>query len=189
MSELIVTEFVTLDGVMEAPGGEPTHPHSGWVGVYMTPEQGEYKMQEIVDAGSLLLGRVTYDGFAEAWPQREGEFADRMNTLPKYVVSSTLAEPLAWNNSTSLGGDAVAAVTELKRQPGGPIFAMGSATLVRTLLENDLVDELRLMVFPLIVGGGLRCFPESFHKAAFTPAASTTFSSGVTAVSYRRAES
>ena len=133
-----------------------------------------------------MLGRVTYEGFAAAWPEREGEFADRMNALPKYVVSSTLEEPLAWNNSTSLHGDAVGAITARKQQPGGPLVVFGSATLVRALLDHDLVDGLRLMVFPLIIGGGLRCFPESLHKAAFAPAESTTFPSGVTVVSYRR---
>jgi dihydrofolate reductase len=101
MSKLVVTEFVTLDGVMEAPGGEPTHPHTGWVFDFMGPEQQQYKLNEVLEAGSHLLGRVTYESFAGAWPEREGEFADKMNSMPKYVASSTLEEPLEWNNSTS----------------------------------------------------------------------------------------
>ncbi|MDP9227798.1 MAG: dihydrofolate reductase family protein, partial [Actinomycetota bacterium] len=100
MSKLVVTEFITLDGVMEAPGGEPTHPHTGWVGDFMSDEQQQYKFEEIQEAESHLLGRVTYESFAGAWPQREGPFAEKMNSMPKHVVSSTLEEPLEWNNST-----------------------------------------------------------------------------------------
>ena len=154
MSRLIVTEFVTLDGVMEAPGGEPTHPHSGWVGDYMSAEQLQYKLDEVLEAESLLIGRVTYEGFASAWPEREGEFADKMNSMPKYVVSSTLSGPLEWNNSTLVQGDVAEEVGKLKQQDGGPILVAGSATLVQSLIENDLVDELRLMVFPVMIGGG-----------------------------------
>src|SRR4051794_1444920 len=121
MSDLIVSEFVTLDGVMEAPGGEPTHPHAGWVFDYSSPEQERYKLDEVLEAESLLLGRVTYEGFSAAWPGRGGEFADKMNSMPKYVVSSTLSEPLEWENSTVLRGDAADAVAKLKAADGGPI--------------------------------------------------------------------
>jgi dihydrofolate reductase len=187
MSKLIVTEFVTLDGVMEAPGGEPTHPHTGWVFDFMGPEQQEYKFNEVLEAESHLLGRVTYESFAGAWPEREGPFADKMNSMPKYVVSSTLRDPLEWNNSTLIKGDIAEEVTRLKERDGGPILVAGSATLVHTLIENDLVDELRLMVFPVMIGGGTRPFPESKQRKPFTLTDSRTFGSGVAINTYQRA--
>src|SRR6476646_4371521 len=168
MSRLIVTEFMTLDGVMEAPGGEPTHPHAGWVMDYFGPEQSDYKLAETLEAGSLLIGRNTYETFASSWPERDGEFADKMNSMPKYVVSSTLSDPLAWNNSKRLGPDLVAEVHRLKEQDDPPILVAGSATLVRSLIEHDLVDELRLMIFPVFVGGGLRFYPESRETQVLT---------------------
>ncbi len=113
----------------------------------------------MLEAGSHLLGRVTYESFAGAWPEREGPMADKMNSMPKYVVSSTLAEPLAWNNSTVIQGDVAEEVGKLKEQDGGPILVAGSATLVHSLIENDLVDELRLMVFPVMIGGGHATVP------------------------------
>ncbi len=119
MGKLIVTEFLTLDGVMEAPGGEPTHPHAGWVFDFMGPEQERYKLDEALEAESHLLGRVTYESFAGAWPQREGEFAEKINAMPKYVVSSTLSEPLEWNNSTLIKGDVAATVGGAEAPPGG----------------------------------------------------------------------
>jgi dihydrofolate reductase len=188
MSKLIVTEFMTLDGVMEDPGGEKTHPHSGWVFEYMGPEQDQYKLTETLEAESQLLGRVTYEGFAAAWPQREGPFADKFNSMPKYVVSSTLSEPLEWENSTLIdGAEHVERIGELKGRDGGPILVAGSATLVKSLIENDLVDELRLMVFPLMIGGGKRPFPESQQKHPFRLADSTTFETGVAVYSYEPA--
>jgi dihydrofolate reductase len=188
MSKLIVTEFVTLDGVMEAPGGEGGHPHSGWVFDFHGPEQEHYKFNEVLEAGSHLLGRVTYEIFAEAWPKRDGEFADRLNSMPKYVVSSTLSEPLEWQNSTLIQGDVAAEeVARLKEGDDGPILVAGSATLVRSLVENGLVDELRLMVFPVIVGGGTRLFPESRQKETFRPTGSQTFGSGVAVHTYEPA--
>jgi dihydrofolate reductase len=126
MSRLIVSEFVTLDGVMEAPGGEPTHPHSGWVTDYAGPEQLEYKLEEVRQAASLLLGRVTYEGFAAAWPERDGEFTDKMNSMPKYVVTSTLSEPLAWNNSTVLRGDVAAEHARLEEEETGRSSSPGA---------------------------------------------------------------
>jgi dihydrofolate reductase len=189
MRKLIVSEFVTLDGIMEAPGGEHDHPHTGWVFDYMTPEQEKYKLDETLDAESLLLGRVTYEGFAAAWPERSGPFADKFNSMPKHVISSTLSEPLEWNNSTVLSGDVVDEVTKLKQGDGGPILVAGSATLVHALIENDLIDELRLMVFPVAIGGGLRVFPESRLKKPFKLTETQTFPSGVAAQTYERAES
>ena len=187
MSKLIVTEFVTLDGVMEAPGGEPSHPHSGWVFDFISPEQERYKLEEALEAESHLLGRVTYESFAGAWPQRSGEFADHLNAMPKHVVSSTLSEPLEWNNSTLIRGDVAAEVTKLKERDGGPILVAGSCTLVHSLIENDLVDELRLMVFPIVIGGGKRPFPKSGQKKSFKLTDSRTFGSGVAVNAYEPA--
>jgi len=187
MSKLIVTEFVTLDGVIEAPGGEPTHPHSGWVFDFMSPEQEQYKLNEALEAESHLLGRVTYESFAAAWPKREGPFADKINSMPKYVVSSTLEDPLEWNNSILIRGDVAEEVRKLKAQDGGPILVAGSATLVHSLIENDLVDELRLMVFPVMIGGGKRPFPESRQKKPFKPTDTQTFGPGVALHTYEPA--
>lgn len=183
MRALIVSEFVTLDGVMEAPGGEPTHPHSGWVIDYIGPEQNEYKLEEVLAADLLLIGRVTYESFAAAWPTRTGVFADKMNGMPKVVVSSTLTNP-AWNNTTVLTGDVVAGVTELKQHDGGPILVAGSTTLVHTLLDHQLVDELRLMVFPVTIGAGLRVFPDTIKKAPWKLTDTTTFPSNVRVDTY-----
>jgi dihydrofolate reductase len=185
--QLIVSEFVTLDGVMEAPGGEPGHPHSGWVFDFMSPEQEQYKLKETLDAEALLLGRVTYEGFAAAWPGRGGEFADKMNAMPKYVASTTLSEPLEWSNSTVLEGDAIDAVAQLKEGDGGPILVAGSRTLVHSLLAASLIDELRLMVFPVVLGSGARVFPETPDKTVLKLAASDAFPSGVVVQTYHPA--
>jgi len=181
VSELIVTEFVTLDGVVEAPGGEPSHPHSGWVAPYMEsdPELGPFKLGEVLEAESHLLGRVTYESFAGAWPQREGEFADKINSMPKYVVSSTL-DQLEWENSTVVGGDPVAATENLKADTAGPILIAGSRTLVQALLRANLVDVLRLMVFPVVLGSGDRLWPDDNPEMATLELAETnTTPSGV----------
>ena len=185
MAELIVTEFVTLDGVMEAPGGEPTHPHSGWALEHYSDEYGEYKMQETMAAGSQLLGRVTYESFAGAWPQRSGPFAEKFNSMPKYVVTSTLDE-LEWENSTRLEGDVVAAVEKLKQDEGEPILVAGSQTLVHTLFENDLVDQLNLMVFPVVLGAGKRFFGETSDKKQLELVDSKVVGDGVAILVYRR---
>ncbi len=186
MSRLIVTEFISLDGVIEAPGGEPTHPQAGWTMAYNGAENMDYKLAEVREAESLLIGRTTYETFAGAWPERDGEFADKMNAMPKYVVSSTLTHP-QWNNTTVIAGDVAAEVETLKRRDGGPILVAGSATLVRFLLEHDLVDELRLMIFPVMIGGGLRCFPDARAKLAFELADTQVYSSGVVVNTYRGA--
>jgi dihydrofolate reductase len=183
MRSLIVTEFITLDGVVEAPGGEPTHPHAGWTIPFGVPELFEYKLQETLEAESLLLGRVTYEGFSAAWPERDGEFADKMNAMPKNVVTSTLGQ-LGWN-ATVLEGSVASAVGELKRGEGGPILVAGSATLVRTLLSEGLVDELRLMVFPIIIGGGLKIFPDDREQFGFELTDLVRYSSGVLLQVYR----
>jgi dihydrofolate reductase len=183
MRELVVSEFVTLDGVMEAPGGEPSHPHTGWVEPYGVPEVFEYKLEETLAAESLLLGRVTYESFASAWPAREGAFADKMNAMPKHVATSRPQE-LAWN-ATSLGGDVPAAVRQLKDGDGDPLLVAGSSTLVHALLRAGLVDELRLMVFPLSVGGGLRVFPDDRTKVELELSDLVRYSSGVLLQVYR----
>jgi dihydrofolate reductase len=181
--KLIVSEFVSLDGVMEAPGGEPTHPHSGWVFDFMSTEQEQYKLEETREAEALLLGRVTYQGFAEAWPGRGGAFADKMNAMPKYVASTTLKDP-EWSNTSVLEGDVPEAVAKLKEEDGGPILVGGSCTLVHTLLRHGLIDELRLMVFPVALGGGKRVFPETPEKTVLKLTDTQVFPSGVLAHSY-----
>jgi dihydrofolate reductase len=164
MGKLVVTEFVSLDGVMEAPGGEDFK-YPGWSFAFDRGEDGnQFKFQEVVESEALLLGRVTYESFARAWPSREGEFADRFNTMPKYVVSSTLENP-EWNNTTVLKGDAVEAASKLKADLDGIIQVPGSLRLVQDLIENDVVDELHLMIFPVVLGTGRRLFGETSEKS------------------------
>ena len=182
MGKLIVAEFVTLDGVMEAPGGEPSHPHTGWVGDYFSPELEEYKFQETAEAEALLIGRETFESFREGWTPREGAFADKMNTMPKFVVSATMDDP-GWN-ATVLTGDLEAAVRQLKASIDGPILTAGSATLVHDLLRMDVVDELRLMIFPVSIGHGLRVFDEARDRVAFEFAGTQTFPNGVLLTTY-----
>lgn len=177
-----MSEFVTLDGVMEAPGGEATHPHSGWVIDHMSLEQEQYKLAEVLEAESLLLGRVTYDGFSKAWPSVEGAFGDKMNSMPKHVVSRTLRNP-RWN-ATVLDGEVPAAVQALKQGDGGPILVAGSCTLVHALLLHGLVDELRLMIFPVSIGHGLRVFPDVRSRLSWKLFVQQTFSTGVMALTY-----
>ncbi|MFZ1154862.1 MAG: dihydrofolate reductase family protein, partial [Solirubrobacteraceae bacterium] len=146
MGRIVITEFVSLDGVMEAPGGGEDFEHAGWTFEIARGEEGDkFKLDEAFDAKALLLGRVTYEGFAAAWPSMEGEFADKFNSMPKYVVSSTLEKP-EWNNSTVLKGDLVQGVSSLRETSDGDVVVHGSAQLAQALLEHDLVDELRLMV-------------------------------------------
>jgi dihydrofolate reductase len=182
---LIVSEFMTLDGVVEAPGGEPTHPHAGWTMALGVPELFAYKLQETLEAGSMLLGRVTYEGFSAAWPGREGDFADKMNDMPKQVVTSTLHD-LGWN-ATVLPGELAPAVTALKQGDGGPILVAGSATLVRSLLALGLVDELRLMVFPVAIGGGLRIWPDDRDRVDLELTELVRYDTGVLLQVYRPA--
>jgi dihydrofolate reductase len=161
MRRVVVTEFMTLDGVMEDPGGAEDFAHGGWSFKFSDPEGMRFKLDEVMDFDALLLGRVTYEGFAEAWPDRRDEagFADKMNAMKKYVVSSTLTEA-TWQNSELIGGgdDAPAAVAALKQQDGGDILVAGSRSLVRLLAAHDLVDEYRLMVHPIVLGSGKRLF-------------------------------
>jgi dihydrofolate reductase len=191
MSKLVVSEFVSLNGVMEAPGGEPTHPHAGWTfaSIY-GDDHYAYKDVEIREAESLLLGRKTYEGFAAAWPERDRSdpFTDKINAMPKYVVSSTLIDP-EWENTSVLQGDPLEAVGKLKDSLDGPILVNGSAQLVHALALNDLVDEYRAMVHPVIVGDGLRMFPDPEDMKKLKLAEATIYDSGVALLIYRPAES
>jgi dihydrofolate reductase len=187
MGRIVVTEFVSLDGVMEAPGGGEDFEHAGWTFEIARGDEGDqFKLDETRDSEALLLGRKTYEGFAAAWPGREGEFADKFNNMPKYVVSSTL-DKAEWNNSTLLDGDVVEEVSKLRQQPGGDIVVHGSAQLVQTLLEHDLVDELRLMVFPVVLGSGKRLFAATSNKKPLRLADSKTVGDGVEILIYEPA--
>jgi dihydrofolate reductase len=159
MAKLVVSQFVTLDGVVEDPGGAEDFERGGWAFQFdRGPAGNKFKLDEVMASDALLLGRVTYEGFAEAWPSRTGDFADKFNTMAKYVVSATLTDP-EWRNSTVIGSDVPAQISKLKERPGGDILVNGSVQLVQTLMEHDLVDEYRLMVFPVVLGKGKRLFP------------------------------
>ncbi|HEX6302287.1 MAG TPA: dihydrofolate reductase family protein [Acidimicrobiia bacterium] len=188
MSRLIVSEFVSLNGVMEAPGGEPTHPHAGWTfeSIY-GDDHYAYKQQEIEEAESLLLGRVTYEGFSAAWPERDGPFADKINAMPKFVVSSTLTDP-EWEKTTVLPGDPIASVATLKESDGGPILVNGSAHLVHALTEAGLVDEFRAMIHPVLIADGLRMFPDPRELQKLRLTESIAYDSGVALLIYQKRE-
>jgi dihydrofolate reductase len=164
MGKIVITEFLSLDGVIEDPGGVEGFKHGGWSFEIDRGDEGDtYKLEETLASQALLLGRRTYDVFAASWPSRTGEFADKFNGLPKYVVSSTLKDP-EWNNATVLGGDVVEEVSRLKQELDGDIVVHGSPKLARALIEHDLVDELRLMVYPVVLGAGERLFGETSDK-------------------------
>jgi dihydrofolate reductase len=187
MGRVVVTEFVSLDGVMEAPGGGEEFEHGGWSFEIDRGEEGDrFKLDETLEADALLLGRLTYEGFAQAWPSREGEFADKFNGMPKYVVSSTMGEA-EWNNSTVLRGDVPTEVSKLRQGPDEEIVVHGSAQLVQTLLEHDLVDELRLMVFPVVLGSGKRLFGETSDKKPLRLVDSKMVGDGVAILIYEPA--
>jgi dihydrofolate reductase len=158
MGEIVVSQFVTLDGVMEDPGGGEPFERGGWAFQFERGEDGDkFKLDEVMESSALLLGRKTYEGFAAAWPSREGSFADKFNTMPKYVVSATLGDP-EWANSTVIGLDGVA---KLKEEQDGIVLVNGSKQLVEALVEQGLVDEYRLMVFPVVLGAGKRLFGDT----------------------------
>src|SRR5438552_2480248 len=188
MGKLVVTEFVSIDGIFEDPGGAEGYEHGGWTFEYNRGDDGDrFKLDELTDAQVQLLGRVTYEGFADAWPSREGPFADKLNNDPKYVVSTTLENP-TWQNTTVISGDVAAQISALKQRTDGTILVAGSGTLVATLLENDLVDELRLMVFPTVLGRGKRLFPEGIDRLKLRLADTKTVGGdGVVIQAYERA--
>ncbi len=188
MRKIVVSEFVSLDGVVEDPGGSEKSKHGGWTWGYWNDEIGKFKLDEILATGALLLGRVTYQGFAAAWPSMKDEngFADRMNNLPKHVVSTTL-EKLDWNNSRQIKGNIAEEVLKMKQQPGQDILIFGSGELVRELMRHDLIDEYRLLVYPVVLGGGKRLFGDEINKT-LKLVETKPFGSGVVLLRYQRAE-
>ena len=189
MGKIVVTEFVSLDGVIEAPGGGEDYRHGGWTfEIDRGAEGDEFKLDELREAEVQLLGRVTYEGFAAAWPTIEDEagFAEKMNGMPKYVVSSTLQEA-SWENSTILRGELADEVAKLHREIDGVILVAGSAQLVQGLLEHDLVDELRLMVFPVLLGEGKRLFGDVTEKKPLNLVDSKTLGAGIALLTYEPA--
>jgi dihydrofolate reductase len=188
MGRIVVTEFVSLDGVIEAPGGGESYKHGGWTFEIDRGEEGDrFKLDELVEAEAQLLGRITYEGFAAAWPKMEDEagFAEKMNSMPKYVFSSTI-ESADWRNSTILSGDFAEEIAKLKQDVDGVILVAGSATLVQGLIEHDLVDELRLMVFPVALGSGKRLFGETEDKKPLKLVDSRTLGDGIALLTYER---
>ncbi len=183
--KIVVSEFVSLDGVIEDPGGSEKSKHGGWTMPYWSDEIGKFKFDELFGSDTLLLGRVTYQGFADAWPSRTDEqgFAQRMNGLPKYVVSTTLDE-VEWNNSRLIKGDVAKEVSKLKQQPGRDILIAGSGELVHELMKHDLIDEYRLLVYPVVLGSGKRLFAEG-TKANLKLLEARTFASGVVLLRYQ----
>jgi dihydrofolate reductase len=190
VGRIVVTEFTSLDGVVEDPGGAEDFKHGGWSFEFSRGEEGDrFKYDETMEAEAQLLGRVTYEGFAEAWPSREGEFADRFNQMPKYVYSNTLSDP-EWANTTVLSGDLAEAITKLKDEVDGVLLVAGSVQLAQGLIENDLVDQLNLMVFPVILGAGKRLFGETSDKSTWRLKDSKAVGDdGVMVVIYERAAS
>src|SRR6478735_1615468 len=187
MGKIVVTEFISLDGVIEDPGGSEDFEHGGWSFEISRGDEGDrFKLDELMESDALLLGRTTYEGFAEAWPSREGEFADKFNQMPKYVVSESMDEA-EWENSTVIDGtDLGAAVAKMKASHDGDVVVHGSATLAQALLDQGLVDELRLMVFPVVLGSGKRLFGDS-AKRPLKLADSRTVGDGVEILVYEPA--
>jgi dihydrofolate reductase len=187
VGKIVVTEFVSLDGVIEDPGGSEDFRYGGWSFEIDRGEEGDrFKLDETMAADALLLGRRTYEGFAEAWPSREGEFADKFNQMPKYVVSSTLKDP-DWTNTTVLEGDLSEQVSKLRDKVDGEITVHGSAQVVQGLLEHGLVDELRLMVFPVVLGSGKRLFGDTTEKHPLRLTSSKLVGAGVAILIYEPA--
>ena len=179
MRRIVVSEFLTIDGVMQDPGGAEKFERGGWAFQFERgPEGDQFKMDEMVNAGALLLGRITYEGFAEAWPSRTGEFADMMNGMPKHVVSTTLQQP-TWNNTRVIKTNVPDEVRKLKAMAGKDILVAGSGRLVQTLMQNDLVDEYRLMIFPVILGKGARLFKDGYDKLPLRLVEAKTVGAGV----------
>ena len=183
MRQLIVTEFVSLDGVMEAPGGEPGYAHAGWVGPYFSDELGAYKLEEQLAADVLLLGRRTYEGFAGAWPARDGAMADKINTMRKLVASTTLSGS-DWEGTSVIEGELTDAVAAVKAQAGAPILVAGSRSVAQTLLTAGLVDELHLQVFPLLLGSGMRLYPDAPEPLPLNLAEARSVANGVVLQTY-----
>ena len=185
MARIVASENVSLDGVIQDPAGDEGFRHGGWVGLIKdSPELNQLALDEALGAEALLLGRRSYEWFAARWPSRSGELADRLNSLPKYVVSSTLRDP-DWNNSTVLTGDASDEVSKLKQELDGEIVVPASFQLLRTLIEHDLVDELRLKVFPVVLGDGERLFGETSDKKPLRLVHVQTVADGIAYLTYQ----
>jgi dihydrofolate reductase len=186
MGKIVITEFSSLDGVVEDPGGSEDFKYGGWSFEISRGDEGDqFKVDELNDSDALLLGRVTWEGFADAWPEREGDFADKFNSMPKYVVSSTLEEP-EWANSTVIDGDLADAVAKLKSEHDGDIAVHGSIQLAQELIDRDLVDQINLMVFPVVLGAGRRLFGDTSEKKSLTLSESKTVGDGVQILVYER---
>jgi dihydrofolate reductase len=188
MGKIVATEFISLDGVIEDPGGAEDFAHGGWTFEIDRGEEGDrFKMGELEEAEAQLLGRVTYEGFAAAWPSMEDDqgFAEKMNSMPKYVYSTTI-ENADWNNTTVLSGDFAADIARARDEIDGVILVAGSARLVQGLIANDLLDELRLMVFPVVLGGGKRLFADDGGKVPLKLADARTVGAGIQLVTYER---
>jgi dihydrofolate reductase len=186
MGRIVVTEYMSVDGVVEAPSGAEAFERVGWSdGFSRGPDGNQFKVDETMASDAQLLGRVTYEGFAASWPQFKGEFADYFNSMPKYVVSSTLTDP-QWTNTTVLGGDVVDEVTKLKQRYARNIVVHGSPQLAQTLIEHDLVDALHLLVYPVIVGAGKRLFDGTTETKRLRLAEARTFGDGVHLLIYER---
>lgn len=185
MGKIVVTEFISLDGVVEAPGGEDFKYPNWSFEIDRGPEAERFKETEALAAEALLLGRTTYEGFAEAWPQYEGELADKYNAMPKYVVSSTLSDP-AWNNTTVLSGGLFEALSRLKKEVAGEISVPGSVQLVKGLLEHDLVDMIRLMIFPVVLGHGEVLWTRTPDKTLWRLTDATPYGDGVLVTVHER---
>jgi dihydrofolate reductase len=186
MGKIVVTEFVSLDMVMEDPGGSENFKHGGWSFEFDRGEEGDkFKLDELFEADAQLLGRVTYEGFAAVWPKMEDDagFAERMNTMPKYVFSNTLEEA-DWTNTTILSGDFAAEISKLKQDVDGNILVAGSRQLVQGLIQHDLLDQLRLMIFPVVLGSGKRLFGEADDKKRLKLADSKTVGDGLVVLAY-----
>jgi dihydrofolate reductase len=187
MGKIVITEFMSIDGVVEDPGGAEDFKYGGWSFEFSRGEEGDkFKLDETAASDALLLGRVTYEGFADAWPSREGEFADKFNNMPKYVVSSTLTDP-EWTNSAVVDGDLEQAVAKLRDEYEGDVVVHGSPQLAQALIDKDLVDELRLMVFPVVLGAGKRLFGETSDKKTLKLVESQPVGDGVMILVYGRA--
>jgi dihydrofolate reductase len=187
MGRIVVTEFVSLDGVMEGPGGDDGFERGAWSFEFDRGDEGnEFKTGETMEAEALLLGRVTYEGFAAAWPERDGEFADKFNTMPKYVISSTLKEP-DWENTTVLSGEVEEEISKLRDELDGDAIVHGSCQLVQALIAADLVDELRLMVFPVVLGTGKKLFGDTEESKRFKLKHSGSAGDGVLMLAFDRA--
>jgi dihydrofolate reductase len=184
MGTIVKSNFVSLDGVVQDPAGNEGFRRGGWVGrINDRPELSKLALDEALAAEALLLGRRSYEFLAALWPARSGELADRLNSLPKYVVSSTLEDP-EWNNSTVLKGDVVSEVSKLKQELNGEIVVPASFQLLRTLLEHDLVDELRLMIIPVVLGAGERLFAETSDMKPMRLVDSRTIDNGIACLTY-----